>query len=80
MSQILEKKPSIRITKSFSWIFKGGDMIEELHQKLTQAVIDGEPEDAETFTKEARVKELDPFACITQSFTQYLRDRKTFIQ
>ena len=33
---------------------KGGNMSDEMHQKLAQAVIDGEPEDAEALAKDAK--------------------------
>jgi len=41
-------------------------MSEELYKKLMQAVIDGEPEDAEQFAKEALEAGLDPLKCINQ--------------
>ena len=44
-------------------------MAEEMYQKLTQALIDGEPEDAEALAKEALAQGLDPLACITQGLT-----------
>ena len=39
-------------------------MSEELFKKLSQAVIDGEPEDAEALAKEALEKGIDPLMCI----------------
>jgi len=42
-------------------------MSEELYKKLMQAVIDGEPEDAEQVAKEALEAGLDPLKCINQS-------------
>ena len=39
-------------------------MSEELFKKLSQAVIDGEPEDAEALAREALEKGIDPLACI----------------
>jgi corrinoid protein of di/trimethylamine methyltransferase len=44
-------------------------MIEEMHQKLAQAVVDGEPEDAEALAKEALEQGLDPLACIVEGLT-----------
>jgi len=39
-------------------------MSEELFKKLSQAVIDGEPEDAEALAREALEKGVDPLECI----------------
>ena len=39
-------------------------MSEELFKKLKQSVVDGEPEDAEKFAKEALDKKVDPLECI----------------
>jgi corrinoid protein of di/trimethylamine methyltransferase len=44
-------------------------MTEEMHQKLAQALIDGEPEDAEALAKEALALGLDPLECITKGLT-----------
>lgn len=44
-------------------------MTEEMYHKLTQAVIDGEPEDAVALAKEALEKGLDPLACISEGLT-----------
>jgi corrinoid protein of di/trimethylamine methyltransferase len=44
-------------------------MTEEMYEKLTQAVIDGEAEDAESLAKEALEQGLDPLACITEGLT-----------
>lgn len=44
-------------------------MSEEMYQKLAQALIDGEPEDAEALAKEALELGLDPLACISQGLT-----------
>jgi corrinoid protein of di/trimethylamine methyltransferase len=44
-------------------------MAEEMYKKLAQAVIDGEPEDAEALAKKALEEGLDPLACITQGLT-----------
>jgi corrinoid protein of di/trimethylamine methyltransferase len=41
-------------------------MSEELYKKLEQAVIDGEPEDAEALAKEALEAKLDPLTCINE--------------
>ena len=41
-------------------------MSEELYKKLMKAVIDGEPEDAEQFAKDALEADLDPLKCINQ--------------
>ena len=41
-------------------------MSEELYNKLAQAVIDGEPEDAEALAKKALDQGVDPLACINQ--------------
>jgi corrinoid protein of di/trimethylamine methyltransferase len=42
---------------------------EELFDKLAQAVIDGEPEDAEELAREALAQGLDPLACINEGLT-----------
>jgi methanogenic corrinoid protein MtbC1 len=44
-------------------------MTEEMYQRLAQAVIDGEPEDAEALAREALGQNLDPLACITYGLT-----------
>lgn len=44
-------------------------MTEEMHQKLAQALIDGEPEDAEALAKEALALGFDPLECITLGLT-----------
>ena len=49
-------------------------MSEEMHQKLAQTVIDGEPEDAEALAKEALAQGLDPLACITQGLTKGIQE------
>ncbi len=41
----------------------------ELFDRLAQAVIDGEPEDAEELAREALVQGLDPLACINEGLT-----------
>jgi corrinoid protein of di/trimethylamine methyltransferase len=42
---------------------------EELFSKLAQAVIDGEPEDAEELARQALAQGLDPLACINKGLT-----------
>ena len=44
-------------------------MTEEMHKRLAQAVIEGEPEDAEALAKEALEQGLDPLECITEGLT-----------
>jgi corrinoid protein of di/trimethylamine methyltransferase len=44
-------------------------MTEEMHQKLAQAVIDGEAEDAVALAKEALEQGLDPLPCISEGLT-----------
>ncbi len=44
-------------------------MTEEMYKRLAQAVIEGEPEDAEALAKEALEQGLDPLACITEGLT-----------
>jgi corrinoid protein of di/trimethylamine methyltransferase len=44
-------------------------MSEEILGKLTQAVIDGEPEDAEELAKQALEGGLDPLTCINEGLT-----------
>jgi len=41
-------------------------MSEEIYNKLAQAVIDGEPEDAEELARQALEQGADPLACINQ--------------
>ena len=45
-------------------------MSEEMYAKLAQAVIDGEPEDAEQLAKEALNQGLDPLSCINEGLTK----------
>lgn len=45
-------------------------MKEEIFEKLAQAVIEGEPEDAAALAKEALEQGLDPLECITQGLTK----------
>ena len=42
---------------------------EELFDRLAQAVIDGQPEDAEELAREALAQGLDPLACINEGLT-----------
>jgi corrinoid protein of di/trimethylamine methyltransferase len=45
-------------------------MSEEMYAKLAQAVIEGEPEDAEQLAKEALDQGLDPLSCINEGLTK----------
>ena len=45
-------------------------MSEELLDKLAQAVIDGEPEDAEELARQALDRGLDPLVCINEGLTR----------
>jgi len=44
-------------------------MTEEIYKRLAQAVIEGEPQDAEALAKEALEQGLDPLECITEGLT-----------
>ena len=44
-------------------------MSQEIYEKLAQAVIDGEPEDAEEWAKKALEQELDPLDCINKGLS-----------
>lgn len=44
-------------------------MTEEMYKRLAQAVIEGEPEEAEALAKEALEQGLDPLACITEGLS-----------
>jgi len=44
-------------------------MSEEIYEKLKQAVIDGEPEDAEALAKQALEQGVDPLSCINEGLT-----------
>ena len=44
-------------------------MTDEMYKRLAQAVIEGEPEEAEALAKEALEQGLDPLACITEGLT-----------
>lgn len=48
-------------------------MSEEMYKKLAQAVIDGEPEDAESLAKEALKLGLDPLTCINKGLTKGIK-------
>jgi len=48
-------------------------MTEEMYQKLAQAVIDGEPEDAVELAKQALEQGLDPLACISNGLTEGIK-------
>ncbi len=45
-------------------------MTDELYKKLAQAVIDGEPEDAEQLARQALEQGADPLACINEGLTK----------
>ncbi|MCJ7536317.1 MAG: corrinoid protein [Anaerolineales bacterium] len=45
-------------------------MTDEMYAKLAQAVIDGEPEDAERLAKEALDQGIDPLTCINEGLTK----------
>ncbi len=44
-------------------------MSQEILERLTQAVVDGEPEDAEDLAKQALAEGLDPLDCINKGLT-----------
>jgi corrinoid protein of di/trimethylamine methyltransferase len=45
-------------------------MSTEMYEKLAQAVIDGEPDDAEELAKQALDQDLDPLNCINEGLTK----------
>jgi corrinoid protein of di/trimethylamine methyltransferase len=45
-------------------------MTEEIFQKIAQAVVDGEPEDAKALAEQALEMGIDPLACIDQGLTK----------
>lgn len=45
-------------------------MSEEMYAQLAQAVIDGEPEDAEQLAKQALEQGLDPLTCVNEGLTK----------
>jgi corrinoid protein of di/trimethylamine methyltransferase len=49
-------------------------MSEELFNKLAQAVIDGEPEDAEELAKQALEQGVDPLACINEGLMKGIQE------
>jgi corrinoid protein of di/trimethylamine methyltransferase len=51
-------------------IFEEGKMPQELFDKLTQAVVEGEPEDAEELAKQALDQGFDPLACINEGLAK----------
>ncbi len=48
-------------------------MSEEMYSKLAQAVIDGEPEEAEQLARQALEQQLDPLTCINEGLTKGIR-------
>ena len=49
-------------------------MTDEMYEKLAQAVIEGEPEEAEALAKEALEQGLDPLTCITEGLTAGIQE------
>lgn len=49
-------------------------MSEEMYAKLAQAVIDGEPEDAEQLAIEALEQGLDPLTCVNEGLTKGIKE------
>lgn len=49
-------------------------MSDEMYAKLAQAVIDGEPEDAERLAKEALAQGLDPLECVNHGLTKGIQE------
>jgi corrinoid protein of di/trimethylamine methyltransferase len=49
-------------------------MSEEMYAKLAQAVIDGEPEEAEQLAKGALELGLDPLTCVNEGLTKGIRE------
>ena len=49
-------------------------MSEEMYAKLAQAVIDGEPEDAEQLAIEALEQGLDPLTCVNEGLTKGIQE------
>jgi methanogenic corrinoid protein MtbC1 len=49
-------------------------MSDEMYAKLAQAVIDGEPEDAESLAKEALAQGLDPLECVNHGLTKGIQE------
>jgi corrinoid protein of di/trimethylamine methyltransferase len=49
-------------------------MTDEMYKRLAQAVIEGEPEEAEALAKEALEQGLDPLTCITEGLTAGIQE------
>jgi corrinoid protein of di/trimethylamine methyltransferase len=49
-------------------------MAEEIYEKLAQAVIEGEPEDAEELAKQALEQGTDPLACINEGLMKGIQE------
>ena len=49
-------------------------MSDEMYAKLAQAVIDGEPEDAEQLAKDAVAQGLDPLECVNNGLTKGIQE------
>jgi corrinoid protein of di/trimethylamine methyltransferase len=49
-------------------------MSEELYNKLAQAIIDGEPEDAEALAQQALDQGVDPLACINEGLMKGIQE------
>ena len=50
-------------------------MADEIYEKLAQAVLEGEPEDAEALAKQALEQGADPLACINEGLMKGIRTR-----
>jgi corrinoid protein of di/trimethylamine methyltransferase len=49
-------------------------MAEEIYEKLAQAVLEGEPEEAEELAKQALERGVDPLACINQGLMKGIQE------
>ena len=49
-------------------------MAEEIYEKLAQAVIEGEPEEAEELAKQALAQGADPLACINEGLMKGIQE------
>jgi len=49
-------------------------MAEEIYEKLAQAVLEGEPEEAEELAKQALEQGIDPLACINQGLMKGIQE------
>lgn len=49
-------------------------MAEEIYEKLAQAVLEGEPEEAEELAKQALEQGVDPLACINQGLMKGIQE------